>query len=84
MIIFPIEFKAIKGHPGYFFNTTDECVYSIKIGGVLKKLSKRFPNRWTGIPTPYYELYNKGRRRCVEVDTIRSRLLQDHTIAIAR
>lgn len=39
-VTLPEYFKAVKGHPGYFFNESDQCVYSLKIGGTLKKLKE--------------------------------------------
>lgn len=84
MIIFPVEFKALKGFHGYFWNTTEERLYSIKIGGVLRKLSLRQPNRWTRIPFPFYELYRNGNRRYVSVHEIKARLLQDYTVEVER
>lgn len=33
--------------PGYFWDTVENELYSIKIGGVLKKLPKIKVNKWT-------------------------------------
>lgn len=39
MICFPFEFQQLTPYPGYYYNTKDKEVYSIK-SGTLKKLSK--------------------------------------------
>jgi hypothetical protein len=37
MVVFPKEFVAIK-YPGYFWNTEDKRLYSIKVTGELRPL----------------------------------------------
>lgn len=34
MIIFPFEFQQLPQYPGYYFNTADKKVYSIKSGSL--------------------------------------------------
>ncbi len=46
----PSDFIATK-YPGYFFNTADEKLYSMKIDGVLKPLKFYRPNPWNHIST---------------------------------
>lgn len=50
MVTLPAPFVATK-YPGYFFNTEDEKLYSIKIDGVLKQLKYHYANRWNHIGT---------------------------------
>lgn len=37
MVTLPAEFVAIK-YPGYFYNTQDKTLYSVKVTGMLKPL----------------------------------------------
>lgn len=39
MIVFPSEFVKLK-YPGYFWNTQNKTLYSIKVGGYLRPLKK--------------------------------------------
>lgn len=55
MITFKPEFIATK-YPGYFFNTEDNKLYSMKIDGVLKPLKYQRPNRFNHIGTYPYKL----------------------------
>jgi len=45
MVTLPKEFVATR-YPGYFFNTKDDQLYSMKIDGVLKPLRFYKPNRF--------------------------------------
>lgn len=45
MVTLPAPFAATK-YPGYFFNTEDNKLYSLKIDGVLKPLKFRKPDRF--------------------------------------
>ena len=45
LVSFPPEFIA-TAFPGYFFNVTDEKLYSMKIDGILKPLKYQRPNQF--------------------------------------
>jgi hypothetical protein len=68
MVTLPPEFIAIK-YPGYFWNTIDNTLYSVKITGTLKpmKLHRRWNGRMGGYvrgtpdETNGYSLSKKGR-----------------------
>ena len=45
MITFPPYFTAIK-FPGYFWNTVDKQLYTIKVTGILRPLKRNRPNKY--------------------------------------
>jgi hypothetical protein len=47
-VTFKPEFIATK-YPGYFFNTVDEKLYSMKIDGILKPLKFVTPNYFNNL-----------------------------------
>lgn len=57
------EFVATK-YPGYFFNTSDEQLYSMKIDGVLKPLKFHEPNRFNHMYNFTVKLRSGERVRC--------------------
>ncbi len=68
MITFPPEFTAIK-YPGYFWNTSDEKLYSIKVTGILRPLKFQSANRYNqGVAG--YQVSAKGRKRHIPYETL--------------
>lgn len=45
MVTLPAPFIATE-YPGYFFNSDDQKLYTMKITGVLRPLKFHKPNRW--------------------------------------
>lgn len=63
MVTLKPEFVATR-YPGYFFNTTDDQLYSLKIDGVLKPLRYRKPNHFNHIGLYLVKLASGSRVRC--------------------
>ena len=64
MITFPDGFVATR-FPGYFWNTTDEKLYTMKVTGVLRPMRISYP------PPPYEHGHESYR---VSVNGVRRRL----------
>jgi hypothetical protein len=62
MVRLPEEFIATK-YNGYFFNTKNETLYSIKLGGLLRPLPLRYPDRFNHLHIPAFYISVKGIRR---------------------
>ena len=63
MVTLPPEFTATK-IPGYFWNTKTQELYSLKIGGELRKLKgPSTPNYFNHLPEDAYRVCHKGQRR---------------------
>lgn len=83
MIIFPKSFVKIK-YPGYFWDTDEHILYSIKVTGVMKpmKLQKGFRGVVNGayieIPDGY-QLSHQGRRRYVTLEYLKALKVQPYT-----
>ena len=73
MVIFPPEF--VKIHiPGYYWNVERECLYSIKVDGVLKPLKRQPPFRSPYVDLPAgYRVSHKGRRITLGQQELRKR-----------
>jgi len=63
MVTLPKEFVATRWD-GYFFNTKDEQLYSLKIDGMLKPLKFRTPNPFNHIGRFMVKLTNGSRVKC--------------------
>lgn len=80
MITFPPEFVAIK-YPGYFYNTADRTLYTLKTTGELRPLAFRRANKWNHFRDGY-QVSHRGRRRFITVDYLRTLLPQ--TVPVAK
>ena len=70
MITFPKDFVDTK-YPGYFWNLKEQKLYSIKISGVLHKLSgPRKPNPFNHFIEGYQVSVN-GKKRILALDTLK-------------
>ncbi len=72
MITFPEQFVKLK-HPGYFWNTEEKRLYSIKIGGVLKpmKLHQYIKGKNGSLMSfPHYRISQDGRSKSLGYDTL--------------
>lgn len=69
MITFPPEFVAIE-FPGYYFNTINCTLYTIKVTGVLRPLPRRC-NKWTHWNDGYQISFNGKKRIVTQVALMR-------------
>ena len=76
MVVLPSEFVATR-YSGYFWNTKDETLYSIKVSGELKKL-KFYPERkffYQGRlckSAPGYRISIDGQRQTLQLAYLKS------------
>jgi len=59
MVRLPEEFIGTK-FDGYFFNTKNETLYSIKVQGVLRPMKLRYPCIYSNITTPAFYISVNG------------------------
>ena len=79
MVTLPAPFTATK-YNGYFWNTATQELYSLKMGGVLRKMKRSHPNRFNSAEQPYYGVYDSGRRRWLTLSYLNSLTLKDSEI----
>ena len=94
-ITFKPEFIATM-YPGYFFNTEDEKLYSMKIDGVLKPLKFYKPNPWNHLfrhpltlktgekvytKGGYYVSF-RGRRKFYAIEHLKELAVEPHVIPV--
>lgn len=80
MITFPPEFTAIK-YPGYFWNTLDKRLYSIKIGGVLRPLYLCKPNKFN-YGEAGYKISVDGKKKYIWEKTLLKTKPKDSVIPV--
>lgn len=72
MVTLPVEFVATK-YPGYFWNTADKKLYSLKVTGVLTPLAFHKGGCFYGhVIEPGYQISVNGRKRRFTVDYLNS------------
>lgn len=81
MVTLPPEYTATK-YFGYFWNTKEQRLYSIKIGGILRPLKVTKPNRWNELPGPAYRVSDKGWKRYLLVSDLKKLTTQDSIIPV--
>ena len=95
MVTFKPEFLATR-YPGYFFNTEDELLYSMKVDGVLKPLKQHKPNRFNHMyrfqiklkdgskvtPEGGYFVSVKGQSRFLSIEELKDLTQHDATIPV--
>lgn len=69
MVTLPPEFTATK-YLGYFWNTKDHQLYSLKVGGYLKPMVLTKPNKWNQLTEPVYRVSVDGRRRYLTLSSL--------------
>jgi hypothetical protein len=80
VVTLPKEFVATK-LPGYFFNTVTEKLYSIKVAGVLRELSRQYPDDFNhGLDG--YSVSHKGNPRRLEMRYLKSIQPSDTVIKV--
>lgn len=80
MIKFPPEFTAIR-YPGYFWNTKDGRLYSIKISGELRPLTLSKANFFNKF-TSGYKLSVKGKKRYMPLHALQNLTIRDSVIKV--
>lgn len=80
MITFPPEFTATK-YPGYFWHTTEQKLYSIKIGGVLRPLylckANKFNHGMAG-----YKISVNGKKKYLWESTLKKLKIKDSVVPV--
>jgi hypothetical protein len=69
MITFPPEFTALV-YPGYYWNTKNQKLYSIKVTGVLRPLKFQPGNRWNHYVARYSISVN-GKKKNIPVELLK-------------
>jgi hypothetical protein len=68
MVVLPKEFVATK-YPGYFWNTKEKQLYSLKVTGELRRLAYHKGGYFYGHKVdPGYRVSHKGDRRLYTLD----------------
>lgn len=72
MIVFPQEFVKTK-HPGYYWNTVEHRLYTIKVTGELRPMAFNKGGHFYGVyREPGYQISVKGRKRKLTMDYLGS------------
>ncbi len=69
MITFPPEFTSLL-YPGYFWNTKDQQLYSIKVTGVLRPLKYQKGNRYNHY-VPGYSISVNGEKKHIPINMLK-------------
>jgi hypothetical protein len=69
MVTLPKEFVATR-LPGYFWNTKDQRLYSVKVTGALRPLKKQAANRWNHGKVGY-QISHMGHKRFMSDDYLK-------------
>jgi len=70
MVRLPVKFIATKAR-GYFFNTENEILYSLKIDGILKPMKLLQPNPFNHMREPFFKISVRGNRRSYPISQLR-------------
>lgn len=90
MIKFPDDFVALKRYPGYFWSTTEQRLYSMKVSGILRPLSTQkaygyVVNKLGLYPGErYWSISKNGRSSFLTESRINRIVEKDHQIPITR
>jgi|AntRauTorcE11897_2_1112592.scaffolds.fasta_scaffold97749_1 hypothetical protein len=71
MVRLPEKFIATKAR-GYFFNTENEILYSLKIDGILKPMKLLQPNPFNHMREPFFKISVNGNRRSYALSQLRT------------
>jgi hypothetical protein len=90
MITLPKPFATVPSCPGYFWNTENHKLYSIKMAGELRELKMNKVNSWTfkrmyrskaaRFGDEYYTLSVQGKPRCRLVKKLKKLKCVDYEI----
>ncbi len=83
MVTLPSEFIATK-FPGYFFNSKDEKLYSLKIDGILKPLRYYTPNPFNHMHRTAggYYVSVRGSRKLYTIEKLRELVASNSEIPV--
>ena len=81
MITFPDGFVATK-YPGYFWNTADEKLYTMKVTGILRPMRMSYPAPQYECTQASYQVRVNGVRRRLTTDQIKRILVPNGTVPI--
>ena len=70
MVRLPEQYIATNFN-GYFFNTEDETLYSLKIDGILKPMKLLQPNPFNHMREPFFKISVRGNRRSYPISKLR-------------
>lgn len=82
MVILPKGFTATR-YPGYFWDTKGQKLYSIKISGQLRALTKTYPNIFNHLREPGYRISHRGNPRTLTMRYLKSLVVEDSEIIIS-
>ena len=83
MVTLPKDFVATK-HDGYFWNLKEQKLYSIKVGGFLRRLSgPRKPNPFNHY-IEGYQISVQGKKRVIALDTLKKLKAADSIIKVEK
>lgn len=80
----PEELIAVPGFHGYFWHPKEDALYTLKIGGVLRPLT-RSKAAWYGyhhFPAGY-NVSRNGKRKRLEIDRLRALSPQPYKVPYA-
>lgn len=81
MVTLPPEYTATK-YFGYFWNTKEQRLYSIKMGGILRPMVLTKPNFWNKLDQPVYRVSVNGQKRWLDVGYLKKLTTQNSTIPV--
>jgi hypothetical protein len=82
MITFPDGFVATR-FPGYFWNTTDEKLYTMKVTGILRPMQRCNPAPNDEHTQASYRVSVNGVRQRLTIGQIKRVLVRDGTVQVA-
>ena len=82
MVVLPMGFTATK-YPGYFWDTKNEKLYSIKVDGSLYEMKRCYPSRFNHLNGPAYRVCHKGIRRVLMVKFLKELQVEDSVIGFS-
>ena len=91
MIYFPRDLTPVPSYPGYFWDTKEHKLYSIKVGGVLRELKMRRVGPWMTSYSrfskyrhgeKFYGLSREGRQQVMLVRDLKKLELVDYDMPV--
>lgn len=82
MITFPAPFVALEQYPGYFWNTNDQQLYTMKITGVLRPMKMTKGSMWVNNNKPGYMISHQGRKLYIWLQDLKNLKMVDSVIPV--